>query len=268
MEEELIAGQKEIILALVFGIIFILLLTIGLFLFFYFSRKKIVEKDREKYNIVLSHQQKILQNTIRVQEEERLRIAQDLHDAISSKLNVVSLTTHMLIDDKNTLPEQKESLNHILKITTNTIESSRKIAHDLMPPVLDKFGLKVAIEELFEEFTKSKQIQIESKIENLNQLTKDQELHVFRIVQELINNSIRHGKATILNISLNNTSHGFVLNYKDNGIGFNPNEVKKKPGIGMQNINSRVEILEGALELSSKIDEGSTFKITCKNEQG
>ncbi|OIQ30014.1 MAG: two-component sensor histidine kinase [Bacteroidetes bacterium MedPE-SWsnd-G2] len=266
MEEELIAGQKEIILALVFGIIFILLLTIGLFLFFYFSRKKIVEKDREKYNMMLSHQQKILQNTIRVQEEERLRISQDLHDAISAKLNVVSLTTHMLIDDSNTIPEQKESLNHILEITTNTIESSRKIAHDLMPPVLDKFGLKVALEELFDEFTKSKKVKIESNIDQINYLSKDQELHVFRIAQELINNSIRHGKATLLNFSLEKNTHGFVLNYSDNGVGFNPNEVKKKPGIGMQNINSRVEILEGDLTVKSTINKGSSFTITSKNE--
>ncbi len=265
MEEEYFATQEQIIGALVYGIIFLVLVTLGLILFFYYSRKKIIEKEVEKVNIKLDHQKKILQTTIKVQEEERNRIAQDLHDAISSKLNVVSLTTNVLLDDTSIGNEQKEALNHILDITTRTLESSRKIAHELLPPILDKFGLKVALEELFEEFTSNTSIKIEHNIESIEKLDKNNELHIFRIAQELISNALNHGKADLLKMELKKNNKGFTLIFIDNGIGFDVNKQKKKHGIGLQNIRSRVAILNGKLFIESSKKTGSIFTINCLN---
>ena len=263
MEENNFAGQEQIIGALVYSIIFLVLVTLGLILFFYYSRKKIIEKEVEKVNIKLDHQKKILQTTIKVQENERNRIAQDLHDAISSKLNVVSLTTNVLLDDESITTEQKEALSHILDITTRTLESSRKIAHELMPPILDKFGLKVALEELFDEFTSNTSIKINHDIETLEQLDKSSELHIFRIAQELINNALTHGKADQLQMELKKEAQGFELVFKDNGVGFDVTENKKKSGIGLQNIKSRVAILNGQLFVESSKKKGSIFTINC-----
>ena len=263
MEE--FASQEQVIGALVYGIIFLVLVTIGLILFFYYSRRKIIKKEIEKVNIKLDHQKKILQTTIKVQEKERNRIAQDLHDAISSKLNVVSLTTNVLIEDDTVSSKHKEALNHILDITTRTLESSRKIAHELMPPILDKFGLKIALEELFEEFTSNTSIQIDYNIDQIGDLNKSNELHIFRITQELINNALNHGKADTLQMELKNEIQGFILIFKDNGIGFNTEVSNKKTGIGLQNIKSRVAILNGELFIESSKQIGSTFTINCKS---
>ncbi|MEH6534931.1 MAG: ATP-binding protein [Psychroserpens sp.] len=265
MENQFSTDQQQIIGALVYGIIFLLLVTLGLILFFYYSRKKIIEKEVEKINIKLDYQKKILQNTIKVQEDERNRIAQDLHDAISSKLNVVSLTTNVLIDDESLDAEHKEALNHILDITTRTLESSRRIAHELMPPILDKFGLKVALEELFDEFTSNTSIKIKHDIDTINHLDKSNELHVFRIAQELINNALIHGKADELQMVLKKEQNGFVLVFKDNGEGFDVNKSSKKSGIGLQNIKSRVAILNGQLFVESSELTGSVFKINCNS---
>lgn len=265
MEKELLSGQEKIIIeALIYGIIFLVFITLGLILFFYFSRKKIIEKEVEKVNIKLDHQKKILQNTITVQEKERNRIAQDLHDAISSKLNVVSLTTNVLIEDETVKKEHKEALNHILDITTQTLQSSRKIAHELMPPILDKFGLKVALEELFEEFTANTDIKISYDIETLDKLEKSNELHIFRIAQELINNALVHGKADKLEMQLKKNTNGFKLVFTDNGIGFDITKNKKKSGIGLQNIKSRIAILNGKLFVESSKNKGSKFTINCQ----
>jgi two-component system NarL family sensor kinase len=263
MEENIFASHEQIIGALVYSLIFLVLVTLGLILFFYYSRKKIIEKEVEKVNIKLDHQKKILQTTINVQEKERNRIAQDLHDAISSKLNVVSLTTNVLLDDKSINIEQKEALNHILDITTRTLESARKIAHELMPPILDKFGLKVALEELFEEFTSNTSIKINHAIDTLEHLNKSNELHVFRIAQELINNALTHGKADQLEMELKKNKLGFELIFKDNGVGFDITKHKKKSGIGLQNIKSRVAILNGQLFVESSKKTGSIFTINC-----
>ncbi|WGD35553.1 sensor histidine kinase [Olleya sp. YS] len=265
MEKNEFATQEQIIGALVYSIIFLVLVTLGLILFFYYSRKKIIEKEVEKVNIKLDLQKKILQTTIKVQEKERNRIAQDLHDAISSKLNVISLTTHVLLDDETIKGKQKESLNHILDITTRTLESSRKIAHELMPPILDKFGLKVALEELFDEFTSNTSIKIKYNIDELDDVEKSNELHIFRIAQELINNSLTHGKANLLEMKLVKEKEGFKLVYKDNGKGFDVNKTSKKSGIGLQNIKSRVSILNGQLSIESSKNKGSRFIINCYN---
>lgn len=262
-----IQTQTSVVAALVYGIIFLVLLTTGLLLFFHYSRRKITEKDIEKINLKLEYQRQILRNTISTQEEERKRIAQDLHDAISSKLNVISLTAHMLLESEDLSKEQKSSINHILGVTTNTIESSRKIAHDLLPPILDKFGLKVALEELFDDFMKGSHLQILYEIETIQGLSQTKELHIFRIIQELINNAVRHGQATQMTIDLLNKPLGFELNCKDNGSGFIIDKLHKKSGIGLQNIKSRTVILESSLHIDSQPDKGSTFTITSPRHE-
>jgi len=88
-------------------------------------------------------------------------------------------------------------------------------------------------------------------------------LHVFRILQELINNSIRHGKANELSVYMEQDSKGFIIRYQDNGVGFKISDVNKKPGIGIQNIKSRVKILNGNLIADSTLGKGSQFIIRC-----
>lgn len=253
--------KQEIIFAIVYGIIFILFLMCSVILLFFYSRKKIIQKEIEKAQLKVEQQQKVLLTTINTQEVERKRIAQDLHDDISAKLNVINLTTHMLLADETISETQRDSLSHILNVNTTTLEVSRKIAHDLLPPVLDKFGLKVALEELFEDFTKSKQLTINENIDETDTLNSESQLHLFRIMQELINNSIRHGKATKLQITLNVNEENFELNYTDNGIGFDVEKVTKDSGIGLQNIESRAKILNASLKILSTINKGSTFVV-------
>ena len=262
MVQELQASDDEVIKALVFGLIFLVFISLGIILFFHFTRRKMIQKEREKSKLQIEHQQKILQTSIAIQEQERKRIAQDLHDAISSKLNVVSLTTNVLLADKELDKKQKETLEQILEITSSTLENSRKIAHDLLPPILDKFGLKAALEELFDEFSKNTKIDIEYNVEELL-LSQTNQLHVFRILQELINNSIRHGKANELVVYMEQDINGFMIRYQDNGTGFKIPDVKKKPGIGIQNIKSRVKILSGNLSIESTEGQGSQFIIRC-----
>jgi signal transduction histidine kinase len=256
-----IQTQASVVAALAYAIIFLVLLISGLLLFFHYSRRKIIQKEVEKVNLKLEYQRQILRATISTQEEERKRIAQDLHDDISSKLNVVSLTANMLLENEDLSKEQITAVEHILDVTTNTIESSRKIAHDLLPPILDKFGLKVALEELFDDFIKGSHLQILHEIETIPELTQNKELHLFRIVQELLNNAVKHGQATQMSIDLLHKPLGFELSCKDNGTGFSLDVLHKKSGIGLQNIKSRAAILESSLHIDSSPDKGSKFTI-------
>jgi len=268
MEEQLspLQSQEDLIIeALVYGIIFTVLLTTGLILFFYSSRRKIIKKEFEKVNLKLTHQKHILQATIATQEEERRRIAQDLHDAISAKLNVISLTTHVLLGHKDLDIQQKEKLSHILHVTTSTLENSRRLAHELLPPILNEFGLKVALEEFLEDVIKSSSLQVSYTIDNLVLENSSEELHLFRIVQELMTNSIKHGKPSKIDITLEKEGDDqFELRFIDNGKGFDTKLISKKSGIGLQNIKSRVAILKCDLHIESMPKKGSSFIIKTK----
>lgn len=259
--EEFFTQENQVITIVLIGVLLLLLMGVALLLFFFFSRKKIVEKELEKKTLEINHQKEMIQSIIVTQEKERQRIAQDLHDDISSKLNVINLNANLLKDGELSAEEYIIVNDSILEATDKTLESARKIAHNLLPPILDKFGLKAALEELTDSFNNSRKISIKYNLEYPKAYLKpEKELHLFRIVQELINNSVRHGKAknSTLNISLQNNA--LLFNYTDDGSGFNPNNVNQKKGLGMKNIESRVAILEGNYTINTAENKG--FKIT------
>ena len=260
--EILFTQENQLIIIVLIGVLLLLLMGVALLLFFFLSRKKIVEKELEKNTLEINHQKEIIQSIIITQEEERKRIAQDLHDDISSKLNVINLNANLLKDGELTPEEYTFVNNGILEATEKTLESARKIAHNLLPPILEEFGFKDAVEELADSFNNSRKINIEYTINYpKKQLIPQNELHLFRITQELINNSVRHGKAnnSVIDISFKNDQ--LIFNYTDNGVGFNSDNVEHKKGLGMKNIESRVSLLNGKYTIGSEIGKGFKIRI-------
>ncbi|WP_046755819.1 sensor histidine kinase [Kordia jejudonensis] len=256
--------DNGVIAIVIFGVVLLLVMGLTLILFFYLSRKKIIQKELEKKTLELNHQKEMLKATIVAQEAERNRIAQDLHDAISAKLNVVSLSANFLLEEENVTPkETDEIINHMLRVTNKTIESSRKIAHNLLPPILEKFGLGAALEELCDEFSNSKKVNVTSKIAyEAKRLDKDEELHVFRIAQELMNNSMRHGKAKEIELNFEPKKENLLLSYRDDGVGFDTENIGVLKGLGLRNIESRVSLLKGTIVYESEELKGVKVQIT------
>jgi signal transduction histidine kinase len=163
----------------------------------------------------------------------------------------------LLTSPNLTTIEIKEIIDNIINLTAKALDNSRKIAHNLLPPVLDKFGLHAGIDELCEEFESSKSVKVlyQNKIE-FDEKDKDRDLHIFRILQELMNNSLRHGKANEIKIDFNIENEIKTCFYKDNGIGFNSDDAENQKGLGMKNINSRISFINGTINISSKISKG------------
>ncbi|QNM85416.1 sensor histidine kinase [Polaribacter pectinis] len=261
--EELFTEENQVITIVLIGVLLLLLMGVALLLFFFFSRKKIVEKELEKKTLEINHQKEIIQSIIVTQEKERKRIAQDLHDDISSKLNVINLNANLLKEGELTPEEYLIVNDSILDATDKTLESARKIAHNLLPPILDKFGLKDALEELADSFNNSRKITIEYNLEYPKAYLKpEKELHLFRITQELINNSVRHGKAKNCTIRINLTDSKLIFTYSDNGVGFNVDDKNHQLGLGMKNIESRVALLKGSYIIKSAKNKGFKTIIT------
>ena len=263
---QVIPNAEQFIEAVVYTFMAFVLMALSLLLFFYFSRKKILKKELEKKDLELGYQLKLLEATLLTQEQERHRIARDLHDDISSKLNIISLNAYLLAS-KN-LPEKdfNEISSNIISVTGQVLENSRRIAHDLLPPILDNFGLHAALEELCHSnchgdlmkvtYNNPKEQVAFEKIDSKGHL------HIFRIIQELVNNSIKHGKASQIRIEVRNEDNICHIHYSDNGIGFNIKEAEARNGIGMKNIKSRTAFLNGKFEIKSSTNQGITAKLS------
>ena len=252
---------------LLFSVLFLFFITIIIVVFVVKSRKKIFDSEMQKKNLQIQFQNDILQKTILTQEEERKRIAQDLHDDISSKLIAVSLNLHLLNSDKTPEIDKKEILENIAAINNKAVETSRKIAHNLFPPVLEKFGLKAALDELTSDYNKTKSVEItlNSKL-NFKEASTTIQLQIFRIIQELINNSIKHGKSSQIDINFEEINLVKTCIYKDNGIGFDSKNLDKAKGLGFSNIENRITNINGKYTIVSEIGKGFQINFTFINE--
>lgn len=206
-------------------------------------------------NIFLKNNQ--LSAVIRTLESDRKRIAQDLHDDISSKLNVISLNCHLLKIPNLPQKDIEEITKNIIEYTSKALDSSRKMTYSLLPPVLDKFGLHAGIEELCAELIGDGVVTIQYE-NNLSFDFKEnnRHIHIFRILQELFSNSIQHGKATSISVFFDEIDGKRTCRYSDNGIGFDLNQLADHKGLGMRNVVSRVAVLGGNLSIESQMNNG------------
>ncbi|WP_196885388.1 sensor histidine kinase [Aureivirga sp. CE67] len=256
------ALEEHLLTIIIGSIVFILLLSTLVVVFFFLSRKKILKEQLDKEKIKVEHKTKILHQTILTQEKERKRIAKDLHDEVSSTLNAVKLN----LQSYNMQNPEVTNTQILTAISTidKTIDCSRKLAHGLLPPVLEKFGLKTALEQMQEEFNNSNQVEIIQILDYENkQLNSNFELNIYRMFQEMVNNSIRHGEAGNILIKISsNTKESIDIMYKDDGIGFDSKETEKAKGLGMSNIMSRAELINA--DFSYKTAPGEGFQAYIK----
>lgn len=194
-------------------------------------------------------------------ESERARIASDLHDELgpillSVKYNMNSLDIHSE-DDICTLEKTNKTIDA-------SIARIREISNNLMPSVLLRKGLVVALEESIENLKKMNPLIITFHYESMPSLSNEKQINIYRIVQEIINNTQKHSKATDLLITLDTTNQKLTLSTADNGIGFDYRAaLKEGKGIGLRNLLSRTEILHGDMFLDSIVGNGTryTFEI-------
>lgn len=228
-------------------IILFLVLVLGAFVIFIFkSRKKIFDKELEKAQLENKFQQEAIISILNTQEAERTRIAQDLHDEISSKINIIFFQSNMLLSNKVKQEDIPEFMQNIADVSQEIQNNARDIAHNLLPPTFEKFGLHQAIIELTKQFSSHDfSIDYINENEEFANIEIKNHIHLFRIIQELINNSIKHGKATEIKIKINKVK----MIYNDNGIGIKNNNNK---GMGTINILNRAKILNANFTINNK----------------
>ena len=184
------------------GTLIMLMMAITLLVFYYRNQRRLYEKERDVQDMKLQHQQALLENNIMVQEQERRRIARDLHDEIGNKLNITRLNIAQLRPSNS--EHWPELIGDAKQLIDAAIDASRRISHNLLPPVLQEFGLAKAVAELCRELTQPSGLTatLHAAGEQPERLKEATELGIFRIVQELVSNTLKHANATSIDITL------------------------------------------------------------------
>jgi PAS domain S-box-containing protein len=208
-------------------------------------------------------EREILFTTIQTEEKERGRIAQDLHDGLGPLLSSLKMYTKVL--GTTTSPERRaETLNTTNEVIDESITLIKEISNNLSPHLLNEFGLASAIQSFCKKISITKTIDIRFD-SNVFDMRFDQNLEyvLFRILKELINNTIKHASASRVEIFLLRTEKTLSLVYSDNGTGFDLNKVQNSQtsGMGISNIVSRINSINGKLFFESLPEKGIQFKF-------
>lgn len=216
--------------------------------------KEITEKKKLEKKIVSLHSQ-----LLKLQETERQKIARELHDSVGQTILAAKLSFQAYHQDPS---RQKERFNVGLALIDQASEELREIYTNLYPSSLRELGLESAIRGFIKNFQDIGSFKIQTEIKIRKKLEHEIEINIYRVVQEIFTNIIKHAEAKEISIHLVEKTKTISLRIKDNGRGFNAEEtLKTAAGFGLQNIKRRIEDMDGSLKLTSAPYQGTLFEI-------
>nr|MBP9739259.1 sensor histidine kinase [Chitinophagaceae bacterium] len=235
-------------------------LSLGL-VFLYFSRKKNALKN-EMATAILKEKNNAAMAILAAEEKERKRIASDLHDGIGQMMSAVKMNLSSLAYKLTSLtPQEAALLEKTMALTDESCKEVRTVSHNMMPNALLKSGLSSAIKTFVDKID-HKKLKVNLHSEGLdNRLPDTVEIVLYRVIQETVNNVIKHAKANQLDIAIIKDVDGLSCTIEDNGIGFNFNDKNLTEGIGLKNIQARITYLQGTVEWDAVPNKGTLVSI-------
>src|SRR6202012_2367315 len=264
---EVTSPGSSVSLVLFFGTIGMLALTIGLIVFIIFHQRKVIRYQLKLQRMEQDQQKLLLNASIRLQEEERQRIAADLHDDAGPLLATARLyLNENLVHQEVTTPLQ--AIFSAKQIIDEAIQLIRNISHSLMPSTLKTFGLESAINDVFQKINGSGSINASCRFHDYRRrLSTEKELLLFRIIQELINNTLKHSHASFIHLIQGRNNDQFFIRIHHDGYGITQDTYEKykiiPEGLGLKNIHSRVKILKANITFE-KDPSQTYFKISIE----
>lgn len=243
----------------VFVIGLILILLIGVFLFFFLTiyQRKMMAYQKRLQELERERQEEILNSVIMVQERVQKRISEELHDNFGQLLSTIKLNVLRLEDKPENSQEIITQTAHLLDLSVNDI---RQISRALSPSVLVDYGLITAVEQMAGMVEDKYRVTLDLQ-EELPDIHEDKQLSLYRIIQELLNNTIKHANATAIDVSIKVDNDHLDLNYKDNGDGFLMESDGVRKGLGLKNIESRMSTLKGNVHYKSEPGMGFVARV-------
>src|SRR5678815_5058598 len=260
-------SSSEVSIVIFLGTLGMLVLVIGLILFIIFHQRKVSRYQNKLQEMEIEQQKMMLTASIKLQEEERQRLAADLHDDAGPLLATARLylNENLVNQDKTT---QLQSIFQARQIIDETIQLIRNISHSLMPPTLKNFGLESAINDLFQKISGSGTINASSRFhEYKDRLKEEKELIIFLVVQELVNNILKHSSASFIHLTQNVHADKFYLRIHHDRRGIVQSDFdklnKSNVGLGLKNISSRLRVVQGSINFEKDISQ-TYYKVTIE----
>lgn len=249
---------------IIIGMVMLFVLALAVILFFIIYQKRLLAQQKKHQQLAADYQREMLAVSIESQEKERTRIGKELHDNVGALITTTKLYLSQVSPDLSA-EELTTTTQKMSSLLDNMIHGVRDISQDLRPVILEKFGLIAAVESLVEtvnDLNTTKAILIDH---STSDIAKTAELNVYRILQELINNTLKHAAASNLSITLSSEQNYTIILYEDDGIGLQQEYLNQK-GIGLRNIESRLSVLEGSIHFNAQ-QSGmqATLKIPRQN---
>lgn len=248
--------NSNLIDVLVIGTIVVVMLLVFLFLFVIVYQRRMIKNQGVVQQLQIEKQTELLKAVFETQESERKRLSEDLHDSVGQVLSAIKLNLHRLdkicTDQAAALP----LLTDTRRLTDECIQEIRNIISNVLPPVLTDFGLTEALRQLAQKVEKATAIQVQfTSAEDAQRYRPETEVALYRIVQELFGNAIKHSGATQIKLSVSRQSGWLIVSFTDNGAGFNQAEVKH--GFGLKNLQSRIQLINGQIDMQSRPKQGT-----------
>ncbi|MCP9756752.1 hypothetical protein EGI26_16420 [Lacihabitans sp. CCS-44] len=230
------------------------------------AQEKLEKAAREKYEAKLQEEKTRSASLLEGQEEERKRMSREMHDGVGQMLTGIKLTASKLKSLDANSPKFEPTLSSLHQLINETIEATRIVSFNLMPPVLGDFGLEPVLNILKDSIEKSTKTKVKLEVRLLNErLSQNLEINIYRIVQEATNNTLKHAKAKNIIIRILEKDNIVFVEISDDGLGFDPNQIfyRKQSLIhnGVANIKTRCELLQGSFKLTSAPKEGTNIFI-------
>jgi two-component system, NarL family, sensor kinase len=247
-----------------YGLIIGAIILIILLLFSYRSYKQ--KQKLHQHRISELETEKKLMATeavLKGEAQERTRLAKDLHDGLGGMLSGIKYSLNTMKGNLIMTPDNAKAFERSIDMLDSSIKEMRRVAHNMMPEVLLRYGLDAALKDYTAEINNSGIIKViyQSMGKEKANLEQSSLLGLYRIIQELINNAIKHAAASEVLVQVFWENGKLVVNVEDNGKGFEVSVLEKAEGIGWKNIRSRVELLKGNLDIHSAPEKGTAVNI-------
>lgn len=261
-----LSHRQKLIAWIISGLSLLLLALIILGFVWYKNiryKTRILEQEKEQ----LRKDQKIqaTASIIKGQEEERHRLAKDLHDGLGGMLSGLKYTLNNMGENVILTGQNVETFQGALKMLDQAISELRKVSHNMMPESLMRFGLDETLKDYVGRLNASLPMKIHYQSYHYHKSDQALEINIYRILQEIINNAIKHAEASDLFIQLDYKDGNINITAEDNGKGFDPKDNSQCNGIGLKNITNRVEYMNGTIEIHSALGRGTLIVIEIKN---